>query len=253
MAIEDGQPRRRMRRVRSAGRGSAGFSSNVSDGTQTYGSDVADDNPDLNEEVIHRAMELGENTPVQEFTPQSRMEEVRTRGGAYEREYRLTLLHRMLMRRVPLDEIAKELDVSVSTIKNDRTELYHRLRKEAKSLDINKIVGDTLGFYAEVRGMSMRTASVAKLPMNIRLGALRTALSSKNDEHRFLHASGVFDVLRYKATDNDSGDDITKLMQLTQHIMSTSDDMELSQTMDGIKDLDFSLDDEDDEDIRLFN
>lgn len=252
----DGQPRRRIRRARrSIGAGSGNFSASVNDGTRAHGQNIADDEPDLNEEVAARAMELGQSVPADttdEFTPHSRLDDVRRRGGAYEREYRLQLLHRMLMRRVPLDEIAQQLDVSVSTVKNDRKELRRRLQESSKSLDIHHIVGDTLGFYAEVRGMSMRTASMSKAPMNIRLGALRTALSSKNDEHRFLHAAGVFDVLRYKATETEGNDDISKLMQLTKHIATTSDDMDLADTMDEMKELGLSFTEDEEEDIRLF-
>lgn len=250
MATESTDVKRRIRRSRRIGGGMS-----TSNGTQAYG-DVADDNPDLDEEVENNAEALAATPDVsssnREFTPQNRMEDVRRRGGAYEREYRLQLLHRMLLRRVPLDEIARELDVSVSTIKNDRAELYRRLKDEAKNLDINKLIGDTLGFYAEVRGMSLRTASLAKMPMNTRLAALRTALSSKNDEHRFLVASGVFDVLRYRAAEDKSGNDITKLMQLTEAVAGSlaDDDFDLAATMDEMRDMGISFDDED-EDIHL--
>lgn len=214
--------RRRRRRVPIGG----------SRGTQAEGAvnDGSDDQEmeGLNEAVAAQAMQEPQETPVPQreaYTPQSRMQEVGARAGAYEREYRLQLLHRLLMRRLPLDQIAQELQCSVRTIIRDRTELYDRLRKQAAGMDANHLIGDTLGFYSEVQGMALRAASQSKTPMNIRLAALRTALSSKNDSHRFMQASGIFDVLQFKASENKASNDIDKLMEMTEKLLSSDDEL----------------------------
>ena len=238
---DEGRVLRRRRRRSSLG--------GVSDSTVTEGGSVSS----LNDEVERMASGPTVSTPLSEtdspvggrtdappdFTPHSRMDEVRSRSRAtpYEREYRLKLLHRMLLRNVPLDQIAAELEVSVSTVLRDRKELYRRLREAAKNLDLNEIIGDTLGFYKEVRGMGLRAASASKAPLNMRLAAMRTALGATNDMHRFLSNAGVYDVLRFQPEENTGGGDIEKLIALTEAVLEDKDDV-CSTELQSIADLD---------------
>jgi hypothetical protein len=240
-------------------------------GTSDRTTEARSPNPDNDEEVVDLDLDAAIVAQAQQgqpfrppaegamdFTPQNRMKDVKKRSGKYEKEYRLQLLHRMLMRRVPLDEIARELDVSVSTIMRDRQVLYDRLRTEAKKLDINQMVGDTMGFFSEIQGMALRAASIKKSPVNLRLAAMRTALSSRNDQHKFLEKAGVFDVLRYRMSEEDSAGDMEKLMNLTQQIIGAEDDEihhieELKAEFPELG-LEDGLDEEEDEhiDMRLF-
>jgi Trp operon repressor len=159
-------------------------------------------------------------TNSEEFNPQTRLAQVRTRSSEYEREYRLQLLHRLLMRNLPLDEIAANMGVSVSTVMRDRAELTERLRKIAKDLDVDSMIGNSKGFYEEVQAMAMRAASSSQVPMPMRLAAMRTALASHNDMHRFFQASGVYDVLRFKkGAGAGAQSDIQKLMSLTEDLL----------------------------------
>jgi hypothetical protein len=234
--------RRRVRRRRIAGGG-------VSDSSISEGGSIADG---LNRQVESMAVappspvsltetesNVGSRTEApQDFTPQNRMAEVRSRASQYEKEYRLKLVHRMLMRNVPLDQIARELEVSIHTVMRDRKELYSRLKEEAKKLDINKLIGDTMGFYQEVQGMGLRAASVTKLPMNMRLAAMRTALASKNDLHRFLNHVGVYDVLRYRAGTEGGDTDIEKVMKLTESLLAGEDgDLQSIAEMEALQEL----------------
>lgn len=253
-------PSERVRRRRRSSSGGFG----LNDTTEARGTDIEEEleTPDhnLNDEVVALAQldqsqqrfqppQPGEQ---EDFTPRNRMDDVRKRGGAYEREYRLQLLHRMLMRRVPLDEIARELDISVHTILKDRQELYTRLRDAAKKLDINQLIGDTLGFFGEIQGMALRAASLKKSPINIRLAAMRTALSSRNDQHKFLQAAGVFDVLRYRMHESDSSSDLSKLMELTESIVNSEEEDIESTAKELDLGEDFTLEKEDDIEIHLF-
>lgn len=241
---EAGAGRKVRRRVR--GRSSGGMSSATE--TRSYSTTGGEnDYPDLNSAVEGIATQESEHEPADQLPP---MQDTGGRSSKYEREHRLRLLHRMMMRRIPLEEVARELCVSVHTVMNDRKELYRRLRAEAQKLDINHLIGDTLGFYGEVQGMSLRTASIPKTPTNIKLAALRTALSAKNDMHRFLNLSGVYDVLRYRAADDGAGDDISKLMEVTQALLDSDSELEkagadMQQDMLGIT---FS---DEDEEIEL--
>lgn len=158
---------------------------------------------------------------TEDFNPQARLAQVRARSTEYEREYRLGLLHRLLMRRIPIDEIASQLGVSIATVYRDRDALKKRLREDAQGLDIEEIIGDSKGFYEEVAAMSMRAASNANVPMPMRLAAMRTALASKNDQHRFFQTAGVYDVLRFRMAQDGSGvSDVKRLMENTERILS---------------------------------
>lgn len=156
---------------------------------------------------------------AQDFTPRGRMDTVRGRASQYEREYRLKLLHRLLMRNIPLDEIATELEVSVATVIRDRKELYRRIKEAAAKLDINLMIGDSMGFYNEVSAMALRAASGAKTPMNLKLAAMRTAVAAKNDMHKFLTHAGVYEVLRYKKRKQMGSEDIQRLVNMTEELL----------------------------------
>lgn len=159
-------------------------------------------------------------TNSEEFTPANRLAQVRGRSSEYEREYRLQLLHRLLMRNLPLDEIAANLGVSVSTVIRDRLELKERLRHAAKELDIEVMIGNSKGFYEEVQAMAMRAASNNNTPMPMRLAAMRTALASHNDMHRFFQAAGVYDTLRFrKGAGEGAQTDIQRLLSLTEELL----------------------------------
>lgn len=249
MVDESEVPSRRRRRGSRRGGG-------LSDSTTTEGNNIAD----LNDQVENIASthtttslsdsdsNVGSRTDAPaDFTPYNRMQEVTTKSKstAYEREYRLKLLHRMLMRNVPLDQIAKELDVSVRTVLRDRKDLYKALGKGAQGLDVNVLIGDTMAFYAEVQGMGLRAASASKAPLNMRLAAMRTALASKNDMHRFLSNVGVYDVLKFQAGEKGGNNDLEKLVNITEAILK-GDDME--DPLQSIANMGLI---EDDEDIQL--
>jgi hypothetical protein len=260
--------RRRRRRSSRGGFSTGGLSDSSRAEGAELDADLEDDmeNP-LNEEVIRQAAVLSSSQPPQEealsdptteleeeFTPGNRMRDVGKRSSKYEKEYRYKLLHRMLLRNVPLDKIADELNLSVSQVRRDRASLYARIREEAKSLDINMLVGDSVGFYNEIMSMALRAASLNKTPLNMRLAAMRTSLSAKNDMHRFLQASGVYDVLKYKAAEEGSSDgDISKMVKLTKMMLEMDIEGELPDEgiqipKDELKDQ-MGYDDEEEDDI----
>ena len=160
-------------------------------------------------------------SPHEDFNPRGRLEQVRRRATTYEREYRLKLLHRLMMRGVPIDQIADQLGISLSQVYRDRDELKAKLRAESRTLDIDEIIGDSKGYYEEAAAMAMRAASKNDLPMPMRLAAVRTALAAKNDMHRFFQTAGVYDVLRFKLAQDGKGiSDVRRLMENTERLLS---------------------------------
>jgi hypothetical protein len=204
--------------------------------------DINDTPQEVNEKVAAIAnMEYTEEDAI----PLGRTDKTKT--SSYEREFRLRLLHRMLMRQIPLNKIAEELKVSVDTVIKDRFELYKRLREQASDINLNELVGGTMGFYNEIQGMALRTASNTKTPMAVRMQALRTALSAKNDNHRFLQAAGVFDVLRFQSgEDQVGGSDIEKLVNLTERMMADDEETDSLAEDFGVDELEIEVEKEDD-------
>lgn len=175
--------------------------------------------PRLTEE---QASMLSRNAQITEdFTPAGRLAQVGSRSSAYEREYRLDLLHRLMMRKIPVDEIAQQLGVSVSTVMRDRLELKKRLAQNAKELNIEEMIGYSSGLYGEITAMAMRQASNAQTPIPMRLAAMRTALAGENDKHRFFQAAGVYDVLKYRRGAGEGQvSDIQRLMTATEELLN---------------------------------
>lgn len=180
--------------------------------------------PSLNDRV--RGMAQGprsiqeESDNIEDVSPLERLNQVTLKSSSYAVEYRLKLVHRLLMRNIPLDQIAQQLNVSVRTIERDRKLLVDEMKKVAKKLDIEQLIGESLSFYQEVQGMALRAASVAKAPVQLRMLALRTAGSSRKDMHSFLEKVGVFEALPYIATEQNTVDDISNIANLIESIIS---------------------------------
>lgn len=159
--------------------------------------------------------------------PRRRMQEVANSGSQkYNKEYRLSLLHRALMRNVPLDQIATQFGVSISTIEKDRVELKKRLREAAREMNIEEMVGGQTALYQEISGMAMRIAGKnagdGAAPIPMQLAAMRTALAANADMNRFYNTAGVYDVLRFRrAEDGGAQSDIQLLMEQTGNLMQS--------------------------------
>lgn len=161
-------------------------------------------------------------------TPSQRMDQVASAGNAsFAKEYRLNMLHRLLLRKVPLDQIAQQLGVSISTVQKDRVELKARLRQTARDMDINEIIGNQTGLYDEISGMALMVATNNQTPTAMRLAAMRTTLATEADRTRFLNTAGVFDVLRYRRSEEGSDlSDVQMLMGRTDEMLARIMDMD---------------------------
>lgn len=146
----------------------------------------------------------------------------------YAQEYRLKLLHRMLLRNLPLDMIAQSMQISVTEVTRLRRELYRRLKREAYNLDIATHAGRTLSFYDEVRGTAMKMASDNSKQFAGRVKSLAVALQAEADKHQFLKVAGFYDHVKLspKSGDEDaSGQEAMTLGDIARAILDPSSDL----------------------------
>lgn len=157
------------------------------------------------------------------MNPRQRIEEVQRVAPGYAREYQMQLLHRLLMRGLPLDTIARTMDSPVTTILSMRQQLFKRMRQEAKLVDIYLLAGRTLSFYGEVQAMSMRLASDGKASARLRIDAMRTAMLAEREKHGFLQTSGFYDHVQFKPRLDEDADEALASAQgvlgMLEHIM----------------------------------
>lgn len=227
-------PSRRLGLRRARAGGGSGFSGGSSTSLESYRpADAVDEEVEEPETVVDLPTQIRgaiprlapPAAPAPDDDPHEnrrRLAEAAMAGdSAYAKEFRLGLLHRLLMRNISLDNIARELGVSISTVKNDRAELRKRLRQTARELDINELIGGQLAFYDETAAMSLRVSSQQGVPTAMKLAAIRTALAAKADQTRFLTSAGVFDVLSFrKAEDGSDLSDVQVLMQRTEEMLA---------------------------------
>lgn len=134
-------------------------------------------------------------------TPAQRIAGVGQHSNSYLTEFRLRMLHRLLMRNLPLDMIAAQLGCSVVTVRELRNELQRRLAYEAQHVNRYEIAGKTMAFYDEIQGMALRMADDGQARPHTRLTALQTALAAQADRQRFLTASGFWAAAPFQPQD----------------------------------------------------
>jgi hypothetical protein len=68
--------------------------------------------------------------------------------------------------------------------------------------DISTALGESMAFYQEARNIALRTATDTtdkSLKVSDKLTALRTAVNSESDMHKFLQAVGFYEMFDLKA------------------------------------------------------
>lgn len=250
--MDESIPTAQRRVILRRGRMGGGFSSGLSTSSESLREPAPPEVDDVDDAIdpdsypdnlpapveINRRIRAGEfhaspNIPEPE-SPRMRMNQVAMAGSqSYAKEYRLQLLNRLLMRNIPLDQIAQQLQVSISTVEKDRVELKKRLREAATQMNIDEMIGGQNAVYDEIAGMALRIASggaqkddqgrpIAAVPTAMKLAAMRTALAANADRTRMLNSAGVFDVLRFRRAEDGSGvSDIQQLMMKTLELMES--------------------------------
>lgn len=110
-----------------------------------------------------------------------------------QREARLVLLHRMMIRKIAPDEIRKQLGVSTTMYYKLRDQLSERMRLDVNKVDVPYLIGDTMAFYDEIRSMALTISSSASIQSaNTKLSAMNVALKAEQDKNNFLVQCGVY-------------------------------------------------------------
>jgi hypothetical protein len=146
---------------------------------------------------------------------------------AFQKEYKMRLMHRMLVRQLPMDLIAQALGCSVRNAYYLREALFAQLREEASNKDLPTYVGMTDGFYNDVIGMCMRMASSTKASDVRKLGALQVALQAQRDRQHFYDLVGFHDVLKVTPVSgmfDSATDQAKKLSSMAENILEAFND-----------------------------
>lgn len=110
-----------------------------------------------------------------------------------QREARLVLMHRMMIRKIPVEEIRKQLGISISMYYKLRDGLQERMRLDVNKVDVPYLIGDTMAFYDEVRSMALTISSSAAVGSHhVKLAAMNVALKAEQDKNNFLTQCGVY-------------------------------------------------------------
>ncbi|ALT58046.1 hypothetical protein FDG94_gp054 [Pseudomonas phage SM1] len=230
---EDGRrpvARRNLRRVRGGARFASNSGSSNLRTPRDFDEQEHDDVDDaIDPLAVHRGVvsraRADDAEPGTDVSPAQRMFDVqRNAPASVSREYRLNLVGRLLMRKIPLDRIAQQLNVSVSTVEKDRAAWKKMLAERARQFDVNEYIGIQSEFYDEVSGQAMQIASMAAgenaVPTAMRLAAMRTALAGQADKTRTLQSAGVFEAARFRrTTDGSAMSDVQMLMARTMEAL----------------------------------
>jgi hypothetical protein len=156
----------------------------------------------------------------QNMTPAARLRHVATISPTYLDEYKSRLVHRLLMRRLPLDTIAAQLGCSVRMVQVIKTKLNKRAQRQAKMLNVYDVAAESLRFYNEVRGLALRQADSTSNNIKDRQVALRIALEAENDKVRFLSASGYFEHMPFVPDQSKTADPEQEKVDTTLSMMA---------------------------------
>lgn len=110
-----------------------------------------------------------------------------------QREARLVLIHRMMIRKVSPEEIRNILGISMAMYYKLKNVLDTRMRLDTSKVDVPYLIGDTLAFYDEVRSMALTMSSSAAIKSpNVKISAMQVALRAEQDKNEFLASCGVY-------------------------------------------------------------
>lgn len=131
-------------------------------------------------------------------------------SNEYSEEFILQALNQMLLARVPKDQIAQRFGVTTRTIYNWERRLFAKMRDDAKNMDPNTFLGESLEFYKQLRAAGMALYLTADNLRSKQVG-LEQARSAHNDMHKFLHIAGFYDAVKFQPSGASNMDEHSRL------------------------------------------
>lgn len=156
-------------------------------------------------------------------------------GARYAQEFTLRTLHRLLLRNVPSEQIARMFDVTVMSIYRWKRVLRQRLADEVSRLDPNPLVGDAMAFFNEVRGVAMQSASMSSDP-KVSARFLDVALRAEAGKMGTLQAWNVTAVrpLTFDASGYKNAEEAKGLQDMVSAILKGEEDGDVLAMLDGL-------------------
>lgn len=112
-------------------------------------------------------------------------------AGEDETMVRIMLAYRLQQRGLTYVQIADNLKVSPQQVNSYLKTAREYLKVDPSKVDVPLVVGETLNFYEDVRGMALMLASVDKSSPKEKLHAMSVALQAERDKIDFLSRTGV--------------------------------------------------------------
>ncbi|NOQ30179.1 MAG: hypothetical protein GQ570_03555 [Helicobacteraceae bacterium] len=108
-----------------------------------------------------------------------------------DRHARLVLMHRLLLRRVPMRVIADELGISERMGYNLKAQLREYAISEMNETRWEGYIADTIMFYEEMKASALLIASAGSSNQSNKIQALLAALTSEKHKQDFMTRLGV--------------------------------------------------------------
>lgn len=141
--------------------------------------------------VIERFMKMNDEE-LSEHLPDSTRYDPSHRLSDSERHSRLVMMHRLLLRRIPMREIANQLGVSERMGYILKNELREYAIREMSLVKWEGFIAETLMFYEEMRASALLISSSTGATPSHKVQAILAALASERNKHEFMTRLGVF-------------------------------------------------------------
>lgn len=101
-------------------------------------------------------------------------------------------VHRLLLRGVTRQEIAKHFGVSADTIYKDCVHITRALKEELQSVDLPAFVATTVSFYDDLRQTAHTMSGDKNIKPSDRLRALEVSLKIEDSKQNYLGKMGLY-------------------------------------------------------------
>lgn len=148
----------------------------------------------------------------------------------YEKEHKLQLVHKLILRGATTKEIAKSLNISLSEAVDYRKELKSRFTEQLRKADPMELVSEGVSFYDEIIAEAMRTLDKVKrnetLKVHDLVRVLEIALKARTEKDKFLVNTGILNNNQETEPDKEDAhkDSARKVRSLVSDIMSQEDE-----------------------------